>query len=74
MARSMQHCTRPSGPFLLTALLLFLSGLPSRGRPGAKKRYEKGDWVAAVQRDAFVGRVFLGIPAQPCQAHDVSLQ
>ncbi|KAF2739344.1 DUF1295-domain-containing protein [Polyplosphaeria fusca] len=30
------------GPFLLTALLMFLSGLPLQERPGAKKRYEKG--------------------------------
>lgn len=30
------------GPFFLTALLMFLSGLPLQERPGAKKRYEKG--------------------------------
>ena len=31
------------GPFFLTALLLFLSGLPLQERPGAKKRYESGN-------------------------------
>ncbi|KAF1997613.1 oxidoreductase-like protein [Amniculicola lignicola CBS 123094] len=31
------------GPFFLTALLMFLSGLPLQERPGAKKRYEKGN-------------------------------
>lgn len=31
------------GPFFLTALLMFLSGLPLQERPGAKKRYESGN-------------------------------
>lgn len=31
------------GPFFLTLLLLFVSGLPLSERPGAKKRYESGD-------------------------------
>jgi steroid 5-alpha reductase family enzyme len=31
------------GFILLTSLLLFLSGLPLQERPGAKKRYEKGE-------------------------------
>lgn len=31
------------GPFFLTALLLFVSGLPLQERPGAKKRYEAGN-------------------------------
>ncbi|KAK8110832.1 uncharacterized protein PG998_007289 [Apiospora kogelbergensis] len=30
------------GPFLLTILLMFVSGLPLSERPGAKKRYEGG--------------------------------
>ena len=30
------------GWIFLTALLMFLSGLPLQERPGAKKRYEKG--------------------------------
>jgi Protein of unknown function (DUF1295) len=35
------------GPFFLTILLMFLSGLPLSELPGAKKRYEKGDnWDA----------------------------
>ncbi|KAK5289777.1 hypothetical protein BJ546DRAFT_322671 [Cryomyces antarcticus] len=31
------------GPLFLTILLMFVSGLPLQERPGAKKRYEKGD-------------------------------
>lgn len=31
------------GPFFLTVLLLFVSGLPLQERPGAKKRYESGN-------------------------------
>lgn len=31
------------GPFFLTILLLFVSGLPLQERPGAKKRYENGN-------------------------------
>ncbi|KAI9840962.1 MAG: hypothetical protein M1837_001091 [Sclerophora amabilis] len=31
------------GPFFLTVLLMFLSGLPLQERPGAKKRYESGN-------------------------------
>lgn len=31
------------GPFFLTSLLMFLSGLPLQERPGAKKRYESGN-------------------------------
>ncbi|KIW07842.1 hypothetical protein, variant [Verruconis gallopava] len=35
------------GPFFLTTLLLFVSGLTLQERPGAKKRYEKGtNWPA----------------------------
>ena len=30
------------GPFFLTILLMFISGLTLQERPGAKKRYEKG--------------------------------
>jgi len=30
------------GPFFLTILLTFVSGLTLQERPGAKKRYEKG--------------------------------
>lgn len=31
------------GPFFLTLLLMFVSGLPLQERPGAKKRYESGN-------------------------------
>ena len=31
------------GPFFLTALLMFVSGLPLQERPAAKKRYEQGN-------------------------------
>jgi len=31
------------GPIFLTLLLMFVSGLPLQERPGAKKRYEKGN-------------------------------
>ena len=31
------------GPFFLTVLLLFISGLPLQERPGAKKRFESGN-------------------------------
>ena len=31
------------GPFFLTILLLFVSGLPLNERPAAKKRYESGN-------------------------------
>jgi steroid 5-alpha reductase family enzyme len=31
------------GPFFLTILLMFVSGLPLQERPGAKKRYESGN-------------------------------
>lgn len=31
------------GPFLLTTLLMFISGLTLQERPGAKKRYESGN-------------------------------
>jgi len=35
------------GPFFLTMLLMFVSGLTLQERPGAKKRYEKGNnWPA----------------------------
>lgn len=31
------------GPFFLTGLLLFLSGLPLQEKPTARRRYEKGE-------------------------------
>ena len=38
------------GFILLTSLLLFLSGLPLQERPGAKKRYEKGEGWPEYQK------------------------
>jgi hypothetical protein len=38
------------GPFFLTMLLMFVSGLTLQERPGAKKRYEKGiNWPAYAE-------------------------
>ena len=38
------------GPFFLTILLMFVSGLPLSERPGAKKRYENGNNWEAYER------------------------
>ncbi|KAF2187720.1 oxidoreductase-like protein [Zopfia rhizophila CBS 207.26] len=51
------------GPFFLTALLLFLSGLPLQERPGAKKRYEKGIKWAEYER--YLRRTSILIPFPP---------
>ncbi|KAL7620833.1 hypothetical protein AAE478_009831 [Parahypoxylon ruwenzoriense] len=51
------------GPFFLTILLMFVSGLPLSERPGAKKRYEKGLNWAAYQR--YLGRTSILIPCPP---------
>ncbi|KAF2650206.1 oxidoreductase-like protein [Lophiostoma macrostomum CBS 122681] len=51
------------GPFLLTALLMFLSGLPLQERPGAKKRYEKGIKWAEYER--YLQRTSILIPFPP---------
>lgn len=51
------------GPFFLTILLMFVSGLPLQERPGAKKRYEKGDnWEAYA---TYVHRTSILIPFPP---------
>lgn len=51
------------GPFLLTILLMFVSGLPLSERPGAKKRYEKGlNWEAYQQ---YLNRTSILIPFPP---------
>src|SRR5271168_367353 len=51
------------GPFFLTMLLLFLSGLPLSERPGAKKRYEKGENWDAYAR--YLKRTSILIPFPP---------
>lgn len=51
------------GPFFLTLLLMFLSGLPLSERPGAKKRYEKGEnWEAYA---GYLNRTSILIPFPP---------
>lgn len=51
------------GPFFLTILLMFVSGLPLSERPGAKKRYEKGDNWAGYKR--YLDRTSILIPFPP---------
>ncbi|ORY15054.1 oxidoreductase-like protein [Clohesyomyces aquaticus] len=51
------------GPFFLTALLMFLSGLPLSERPGAKKRYEKGNRWPEYER--YLHRTSILIPFPP---------
>lgn len=51
------------GPFFLTILLMFVSGLPLSERPGAKKRYENGINWEAYQR--YLNRTSILIPFLP---------
>lgn len=51
------------GPFLLTFLLMFVSGLPLSERPGAKKRYEAGNNWEAYER--YLRRTSIIIPFPP---------
>lgn len=51
------------GPFFLTILLMFVSGLPLSERPGAKKRYEKGDNWAGYKH--YLDRTSILIPFPP---------
>ena len=51
------------GPFFLTALLMFLSGLPLQERPGAKKRYESGNHWESFK--AYTERTSILIPFPP---------
>ncbi|KAI5865711.1 DUF1295-domain-containing protein [Durotheca rogersii] len=51
------------GPFFMTFLLLFVSGLPLSERPGARKRYEKGLNWDAYQR--YLNRTSILIPFPP---------
>lgn len=51
------------GPFFLTALLMFLSGLPLQERPGAKKRYEKG--IKWPEYERWLRRTSILVPFPP---------
>ncbi|OTB01218.1 hypothetical protein M426DRAFT_221790 [Hypoxylon sp. CI-4A] len=51
------------GPFFLTILLMFVSGLPLSERPGAKKRYENGLNWEAYQR--YLNRTSILVPFPP---------
>ncbi|KAL5121282.1 hypothetical protein ACEQ8H_000750 [Pleosporales sp. CAS-2024a] len=51
------------GPFFLTTLLMFVSGLPLQERPGAKKRYENGTNWPAYER--YLHRTSILIPFPP---------
>ncbi|KAH8733013.1 oxidoreductase-like protein [Phaeosphaeriaceae sp. PMI808] len=51
------------GPIFLTSLLMFLSGLPLQERPGAKKRYEKGNNWPAYER--YLHRTSILVPFPP---------
>lgn len=51
------------GAILLTVLLMFVSGLTLQERPGAKKRYEKGDHWEEYSR--YLHRTSILIPFPP---------
>ena len=51
------------GPFFLTVLLLFVSGLPLQERPAAKKRYESGNNWEGYKR--WLDRTSILIPLPP---------
>lgn len=51
------------GPFFLTTLLMFVSGLNLQEQPGAKKRYEKGNNWPAYER--WLHRTSILIPFPP---------
>ncbi|KAJ4287368.1 hypothetical protein N0V90_012767 [Kalmusia sp. IMI 367209] len=51
------------GPFFLTLLLMFVSGLPLQERPGAKKRYEKG--IKWPEYERYLRRTSILIPCPP---------
>src|SRR3978361_1277639 len=51
------------GPLFLTILLMFVSGLTLQERPGAKKRYEKGDHWEEYAR--YLNRTSILIPFPP---------
>ena len=51
------------GPFFLTLLLMFVSGLTLQERPGAKKRYESGNHWESFKR--YTERTSILIPFPP---------
>ena len=51
------------GPFFLTILLMFVSGLPLQERPGAKKRYESGNHFDSYK--TYTERTSILIPFPP---------
>lgn len=51
------------GPFFLTILLMFVSGLTLQERPGAKKRYEKDNHWEEYSR--YLNRTSILIPFPP---------
>lgn len=51
------------GPLFLTLLLMFVSGLTLQERPGAKKRYEKGNRWPEYER--YLHRTSILIPFPP---------
>ena len=51
------------GPIFLTLLLMFVSGLPLSERPGAKKRYDKGQNWEGYRR--YLDRTSILIPFPP---------
>jgi hypothetical protein len=52
------------GPFFITFLLLFLSGLPLSERPKAKQRYEKGNNWDAYNRWLDCTSILIPFPPQ----------
>ena len=51
------------GPFFLTILLMFVSGLTLQERPGAKKRYESGNHWESFKK--YTERTSILIPFPP---------
>ena len=51
------------GPFFLTILLMFVSGLTLQERPGAKKRYESGNHWESFRK--YTERTSILIPLPP---------
>ena len=51
------------GPFFLTLLLMFVSGLTLQERPGAKKRYESGNHWESFKK--YTERTSILIPFPP---------